>query len=450
MNRFVFLKMRGSKFLFPAALAILQAAFFLLAGKSGNIYIQPDSGEYLFQASNMVERHSFYQGDFNKPYNPYLETRRPPLTGLFIALIKFFINSDLAICFIQSLLSIFNLLLVVKLIRLLQPGFIPDRWHAAAVIFFPTQFIYSNMIMAEIFFQSLLLLSAYQFARHFLLLKKSAFNLAHLFIGLAALVKPVACVLWLPLLLWNAVLFIQKKNSAENLLGILIFSLVVIGWSARNKYVTGIFEFSSVKENYLPNYAALKTIQFDYGRDSARKCIEALYEKAVAENNYRAYRKQLINESAGIIKDHPVVFAGLSVFGTIRFFVDPGRWDVYTFFSEKPEENPEGFWGRWKNGGMKAAWDYVKSFPPAAVLFFSLAVLFNMLMATCFILFLLNPNINAQFRFVLALMVFCIAAGSGVIGSARYRMAVFPILLMALPSGISLLKHLWNSKMKRR
>src|SRR6188768_54307 len=96
-------KLFHSKIFFISALVLLHGVFFMYAFHSGNIYLHNDSDEYLHQAENIKQHHSWYAGEWNQPVSNYLISRRPPLSGFFIMTIKTICTSDYAVCFVQCL-----------------------------------------------------------------------------------------------------------------------------------------------------------------------------------------------------------------------------------------------------------------------------------------------------------------------------------------------------------
>jgi hypothetical protein len=429
-----------SKSFFISVLILIHAVFFIYALRSGNIYLHNDSDEYLHQAENIKLHHSSYAGDWNQPVNNYLISRRPPLSGLFIAGVKSVYNSDFAVCFVQCILSIFNLLIVVSLIR---KYFSRNKYGNIIflLLFFPTQFIYANMIMAEVLFQTMLILSFYLIVKFFDSKKSIHLLCFHIFLTAAVLIKPVLYLFWIPLFVFLLWMLWKKYIRPFHLTYFLIFVTAIFLISFHNYNKTGYFHYSSVNENYIVNYSAYLTIaDKEKGSEAERKISEMLKE-ASSKLNYHDYSIFIRNKSFQIIKDNLPSFIFLQLKGILNFFIDHGRWDIYAFFEKQPEENMKGLNYYYQQNGITGAFNYLKQFPVFLFIYLVLVCLVNIIIAISFIFFLFNKEMYPGIRVIIFLLVAYISIVTGMIGSARFRMAVYPFLLFAFPFGYEKLKQ---------
>jgi dolichyl-phosphate-mannose-protein mannosyltransferase len=430
---------------FILILIALHIAFFIYAFYSGNIYLTNDSKEYLNQATNLHFNHTWYAGDINEPLNDFYYSRRPPLTGVFIMGVKLVCNSDYAVCFAQCLLSILNLLIVLRCIRLFYPEWKNHQSILVLLLFFPTQMIYANMIMAETLFQTMLTVSFYFSLRFFQNKNTLDCFFLNFFLSLAVLVKPVMYLFFIPWFLFLIWLFIKRTIKLHTVLLALLFPLTVLLVSYRNYKLTKVFQYSSVHENHVTNYSVRNSIQFEKGKEFADSIISHVIKKAEAKSDYKEYHEYLMQENYQLLWKYKVAFVLLSVKGVFQFFLDPGRWDLYSFFYEIPVENPDGMYFYFKKNGIKGALDYLSHFPWALFLYMVVCVLINLFILLMFIAFLTDKTISLRVRLVAFLLVFYLAFVTGLMGSARYRMGVYPILLFAFPFGC----HRFEKVMKK-
>ncbi|MEO5570359.1 MAG: glycosyltransferase family 39 protein [Bacteroidia bacterium] len=435
-------KIIHSKFFFISALLVLHALFFMYAVHSGNIYLHNDSDEYLQQAENLKQHYSSYAGDWNQPVSNYLVSRRPPFSGFFIMTVKTIYNSDFAVCFVQCLLSIFNLLLVVKLIRNFFPGWNKYGKLLFLLLFFSTQFIYSNMIMMEVLFQTMLILSFYFIIEYFDTKKSIHFLMFHIFLTAAVLIKPVLYLFWIPLLFFMIWMLWKKIIKPVQLSFILIFVTIIFFISFHNYKKTGYFHYSSVNENYIVNYSVYLTLADKEKGAAAERKISEMMKEAASKSNYHDYSVFVRQESFRIIKDNLSSFIFLQVKGVINFFIDHGRWDMYAFFDKQPKENVKGWKYYYQLEGIKGALNYLNQFPVLLFIYLVLVYFVNALITISFILFLSDKKINPAVRIIIFLFIIYIAIVTGMIGSARFRMAVYPFLLFAFPFGYEKLKNI--------
>ncbi|HKR06739.1 MAG TPA: glycosyltransferase family 39 protein [Bacteroidia bacterium] len=435
-------KIFHSKPFFVSALILIHALFFVYAFRSGNIYLHNDSDEYLHQAENLKQHHSWYAGDWNKPVNNYLVSRRPPLSGFLIMVIKSICHSDFAVCVIQCLLSIINLLIVVSLIRKYAPQWNKYGNIIFLLLFFPTQFIYANMIMAEVFFQTMLLLAFYFIVKYFDSKKSIQLLWFHFFLTAAVLIKPVLYLFWIPLLLFMLWLSGKKLIKPFHLSFALIFISAIFFISFHNYKKTGYFHYSSVNENYIVNYSVYLTVADKAKGVEAESKISDMMTEAKSKVNYHDYSVFIRNESFQIIKEHLSSFIFLQTKGILNFFIDHGRWDIYAFFDKQPEENMKGWKYYYQQEGIKGAFNYLKQFNVFLFIYLVLVYLVNAIITAAFVLFLFNKEINPALRMIIFLLIAYLAIITGMIGSARFRMAVYPFLLFTFPFGFEKLKSL--------
>ena len=107
--------------LFWLSVVLVHVIFFGVFYFNNNIYMA-DSKEYLYQAYNIKNYFSNYCADLAIQINPALYTKRPPLYGLMILMLKTIYNSNYFILFVQNLFSIRS---QARPLREL-----PECWHA--------------------------------------------------------------------------------------------------------------------------------------------------------------------------------------------------------------------------------------------------------------------------------------------------------------------------------
>src|SRR6185436_7575731 len=265
------------------------------------------------------------------------------------------------------------------------------------------------------------------------------------FLTAAVLIKPVLYLFWIPLLIFMVWLLWKKLIRPFHLSFVLIFISTIFFISYHNYKKTGYFHYSSVNENYIVNYSVYLTVaDKEKGKEAESKIAEMLQE-ANAKPNYHDYSVFIREKSFQIIKDHLSSFIFLQAKGIVNFFTDHGRWDMYAFLDKQPEENMKGWKYYYQQEGVKGAFNYLKQFPLFIFIYLLLVYLVNVIITASFVLFLFNKDINPALRIIVFLFVAYIAIVTGMIGSARFRMAVYPFLLFAFPFGYKKLKQLVNS-----
>lgn len=431
----------NNKYVFILALVVVHFLFFLFALQSGHIYLTNDSQEYLNQAVNLRLNHTWYAGNMNAPLDDFFFSRRPPLTGLFILLIKWFYNSDYAVCFVQCVLSIFNMLIVIKCIRIFLPHWKNYYGILCLLLFFPTQMIYANMIMAEIIFQTMIVCAFYFLLKSNTQKKGICFLLTNSCLSLAVLAKPVLYLFWPVWLLYTGFLFLKKSLPIRTACFAFLFPLTILAISYRNYTLTDVFQYSSVQENHVINFSVRNAIQAEKGRAFADSVVFYTIIKAKEKSTYKDYHDYLMQENYRLLREYQASFLQLSLKGCVQFFTDPGRWDLYSFFYEIPPENPDGVMHYFKKQGIKGALHYIGTFPLPLVVYLLLCCVVNIVLLITFLVFLTDKSTPGCIRLISFLLVMYLVFVTGLMGSARYRLAVYPILLFAFALTVDKIKN---------
>ena len=91
----------------------------------------------------------------------------------------------------------------------------------------------------------------------------------------------------------------------------------------------------------------------------------------------------------------PIAYLSLHLKGVFRFFLDHGRWDLYTFFTGiNLDQNAfNTLQNSYDHGGISSATSYLSSFPKAVVTYLLLVFILNLLLLIFFIRFLFNNEI---------------------------------------------------------
>ena len=410
-------------------LAALHLLFFLLAMKYNHIAFSVDSVDYLHQATNLKAHGSWYAGDWDMPHDDTMYSRRPPLYAIFLFLIQFISTNTFFALAIQNIISVFSLILCCFLFWQFT-GIRPvKRWLALLpLLFFPTQFIYANMVMADVLFQFFLILALIFF--HHSIRDAKAFLGFCICIALAILTKPVLYLfsVAVPVI---ALLFYTKKifHLREVLISLLPLA-VVISMSAYNYHVTGYFHYSTVNEKYFSEYGAYLAVG-ERGNAVAQAKIDSVVQVARQQPDLKSYSDMLMRESFKLVKENKARFVWAQLKGMVYFFTDHGRFDLMAFFVNPDYVQERGWKYYYAQNGISGVVDYVKTFNPMMVLYLGLTALFNIFIFYCLIRFLFARNIAIPDRIVFLILIAYIVIFTGVVGCSRYRMAIFPILWMS-------------------
>jgi hypothetical protein len=376
-----------------------------------------DTAEYLSAGRNLLHNGVLYAGDLSsQPLDPALYSRRPPLYPVFLAVAEQLPGGLHAAAFLQLVLTFTVAFLAYRLTRRLLPERF-ERWAVAVpalVLLYPTQVIYSQILMSEILLQFCLTVAAFELTRYLREGKVAALWSANGALALAPLVKPVMVFFWVPNLafLW----WIHRRSGLRRwCVPALLPLLLVVAWSCRNLYWTGSFHFSSMAANQ-----AKVLVQGPEPLDSRGKDLGDDY-------------KRLLSQFLQQITAQPARFVRAQMRGMGSFFLDPGMFDLYEFLNR---ERPFSL------GQIIFSEGQVRRIPadlPASVLTYLTGLtLLNLFVVVGFLLFcFLQPVRLPAAKWFLVLIVVYMAVVVGPIGRSRYRLPVEPFLFIGAACAMS-------------
>jgi hypothetical protein len=395
-----------------------------------------DSVEYTRSATNFLENGTIYSGRMDRRLEPSLFSRRPPLYPLLLAALRPISKDAGLITLAQILLNFLGAYMLWEILRRLLVTRYLRILVVAAYLFYPTQLIYTHLIMAEVLLQ-LTLLSALFFLVRFQQSKNwSDLSLFNLMLALSALTKPLMVYFWLPSLVYQAWLLWRLKKSRLIFLALIPLLFVTV-WSYRNYLHTSYFHFSSIKTSNMLHVNIRGLVRRSEGKERARIVARELEKEAdnagsFAEANRaveRAFFETMLKNWKSLI---PVYLRG-----SLFFFLDPGRYDLYEFLNLPHDVRSFQF----LRGGIRDAIQKLGGVPPYVPPYFVLVGSINLVLLVGFIYTAFSRRYPSEIRFfVLTLMayVLLIVAQTGL---SRFRLSLMPFLFLSLPP---LLEALFN------
>ncbi|MDX2245457.1 MAG: hypothetical protein SF052_01670 [Bacteroidia bacterium] len=429
------MRMKRKYGLFWAGVFSVHLFFFIWQVLTPDLHLV-DSEEYITEAHNILTSGSFYCGDLTEPIRYDDFTKRPPVYPLLLAGVFGAGGGEWGMILLQNLLSLFNFFLLIRLglaTGLAEKHF---HWMLPFIFLYPAQFIYANMIMAEIFFQTILLAMVFSAIRG--IGEKSWFWLGiyTLLFMAGALTKPVLYLFIFPHTLVILVL-IFKWRSHWGWIWILIPLLVWMGYMKANERRTGYFHFSSIQNLSLLQYTTYNLLIHTYGADSALTLADNILYRSLAQPDYASGQKLLEKECTAVIREHKWPFIQFHLKGMVNFFIDPGRFDLYSFAGIIPEGNNQGFLAAFSQDGYRGVVVYLKKQPLGIVLLLILVAFANLIKFAGILVFAFRRKIPVENRLVIVGLVFYIAGLTGSSGASRFAVPVFPLLLLTVPGIIS-------------
>lgn len=390
----------------------------------------PDSHEYLQAASNLYQEGTLYAGDLSEPLREEAFTRRPPLYPLFLGF-ALFAGSIVPVLLLQMALSMLSIVLIYSMfINNAKIAWLP----LLLLLMTPAQFIYTNLVMAEIPFQFILVLMLWCIYRY----SESPspgkyiwlFNLL-LTLGMAA--KPVLFPFAIAWVVISVVAFIRQRKAVF-LLALLLPFAWISAYTMRNYSKTESMQYSSIQTTNMLNYNLRYFIMASEGKQAADKKVDDIYKLCEEESSFKLQNKCLQEGARGVILEHPLKYAWFHIKGSLRFFLDPGRYDLVKFFKVQKGDAP-GFLYHLNEHGLKGIPGFLKLQGPMIVGMLALIFLFKVIKIIGLLLYLFKGTHPALVRWLLAGLVLYLALITGPLGASRFILPVELLIIGAAAQG---------------
>ncbi|MCA1746417.1 MAG: hypothetical protein LC655_01875, partial [Bacteroidales bacterium] len=340
-----------------------------------------------------------------------------------LALTRFFTTSMVPVIILQMLLSLGSVLLMLKLF---SPGKQGGWILLPLLVLYPAQFIYSNMVMTEILFQFVLMLAAFRLYRYIQTERIGLLWLYQLLLIVAILIKPVMYLFIVPNIILFIVLYFKSRQRLVLISSFVpVIFLIILG--GVNQQRTGYYHISSIQQINLVDYNLYYFLMDRDGEDSARAAKEQIYATCDAQKDFKERSECLTDSVTAVIRADLKGYALFHLKEMARFFVDPGRFDLYNFFGIE-KESGKGFLHHLNEGGFRSAWRYFLSQPVLVVIVLLLIALVNLLRLFGFLAFLFNKSFKPEYRLFLFFLVAFLAFATGPLGASRFMLPVVLLL----------------------
>jgi len=393
-----------------------------------------DSEEYWNAANSFSANGSFYCFDLEKPIDYRGFTKRPPLYPFFL----WIISTKWLVLLLQNGLSFFNIFLASSIFALPALNFISTRRFVllcCIVLFSFSQFIYTNLVMADLFLQTLTVLGVYLLIKSWQKLNIKILGALVGIVTLAILTKPVA-TFWIyafPLvIIWIS---IKQKNRIWHSIAFALVAITPIivyqGVRLNNEQTTGLKHFSSIRDINLLHYNTRYLLINKYGNaEKADTLLAPLMvltpDKGSFVENTLAIRKAC----KGLLLDNKWRYLKIHFAGAFRMIIDPGRFDVYHFLKIDRDDKSGLMENSMKsNDGLVS---YAKQQPIALLLALLLVFCFNLIKLFFFVKFTFNKQINLATRIIVLAAVLYFVGITGPIGASRFLLPVLPFFMFAI------------------
>lgn len=395
-----------------------------------------DSGEYIHLAKNLVDYGVIYSGDYTAaPKDLSLYSRRTPGYPIFLILTKILFNSDFLPLLLQCLLSIFNIFLGYKIAKQILLENSNMHLFLLFFLFFPSQYIYATLYMSEILFQTSLLGCIYYLLKFETSGQFKYFYIYQILLAIAYLIKPVALFLWLGYILYG-IIFHNNRGMAARQLAMTLFHILIIGgFFIKNYRQTGIAEYSGIGRKLLINYNMPALISSYENEETSRNRLDSLQ----LSMSHQSYASQCANIDLFIrneVTNHPLHFIALQSYGSVKFFLETGRWDLELWRrGHQHLDDIPSLKKQFTTKGFSGILEELKKWNSIYLIYYVFVIITSITLFILFIKNLFRTSILRRHQFLLVATIIYFALLTGPSASARFRLPIFPILVILSMAG---------------
>ena len=407
---------KSSKFWFWSIVVLIHVSFFSIAVQKKN-FTTKDSLEYLWQSQNIKSSGSWYAGDLTQEINPALYNQRPPAYGAFLSLLNVDIalNNIYLLLFIQLGISLLTIFISVQFVKLFLGEEWNRLWLLIPLVFFPSQFVYCNMVMSETLLQLFVLLSIYFIARLIKFSQMKDLWWSQWSVAIAMAIKPIMWLFPFVAMVSFLIHFFNKKVKLIALITFIIPFTTIALFMGYSHAKTGIWEFSSIQRKLMINYNSYAILKDVFNEEEAVKTISE-FQNSVDSLPYVEKCQRIDEFNREVLFNHPMSAIKAELSGMFRFFVGHPRWDLEAFsYGSLNEVN-----------SYQLNFEF-KSLTYSVYLFSCALVGFILLIA--FLKFIFSRHISYSLRGCIASIVIYFAIVTGPSASTRFRLPVFPVLM---------------------
>lgn len=289
-----------------------------------------DSKEYFHLSKNLIHDNIHYSGSLSEEKDYRLYSKRTLGQPVYLALQ--FWSKSLIYCS-QGLLLVLMFFLGLSMVRRLSDSKVVFSIFSIAFLFQTSALLSVGLLLSD-----LLLCAVVNLAYWVYTSKKSPSN-AMTFGGLWALALLIKPVILPSLALIPLVLYLCKKETNKWAYGVILPICIWAMVAFLSYQNTSQFEYSSISTINISQYNAKLTVSKSYGYDSAQVFSENLMDNIPAnKNEYNDYKASSISLSKQVILENICSYASIHAIGMVKMILDPGRFELFTFFNVPTSE----------------------------------------------------------------------------------------------------------------
>jgi hypothetical protein len=204
--------------------------------------------------------------------------------------------------------------------------------------------------------------------------------------------------------------------------------------------MTGCFQYSSNKQVSYLDYGATYLLITVRGEEEGWKKWEEAHNYLDTISNYSFMTDEAERIASEIIMDNKLAYIKFHIKGMLNYFFDPGRYDLNYLLSIK-EKNQTGLMYAFAKGGYGEILAFLSRQPGYIIVYLAIVLLMNLVLILSFLLFFFNKKVFLEIKIFIGFMIFYMSFVSGILGTMRYKIHVYFLLLFTLPFAYEVIKN---------
>jgi hypothetical protein len=208
----------------------------------------------------------------------------------------------------------------------------------------------------------------------------------------------------------------------------------ITAYSIYNKQRTGSIQYSSIQTANLVNYNLRYFVMSEAGADKAADTVDRLYEKCGSAPLYAEKNSCLTRGARELMTQEPIRYALFHLKGCLRYFLDPGRFDLVTFFGLSPPDSP-GILKALHEDGLRGMMKVLKIQGWGWIVLLGLIGMVKLIKLAGLCIFLFRGRSELPFKIFLGLLIGYLALVTGPLGASRFMLPVELLVIGAALKG---------------
>ena len=394
-----------------------------------------DGEEYYAAANNLLENSRLYAGEFDRKIDYRLYSKRTLGYPLYLL----FQNISTTVALFSSIgLVVLNFFLGIHILSTFRTQ---KRGYSLFILLFTLHIpilLHASFPLSDLLLCTVISTSVAVFYDATGSTCSKLIALGFLW-GLGLLLKPVL----LPTVLFSPIVFLYfKLRKGRGSIALLLPLFIYLAGSGVNYTNTNQYEYSSISTINLGQYNAKLTIAKAYGYDSAQEYVSRS-EFAIPRTSkeYENYTSKVNTLAKGTILENLTSYITVHTAGSIKMLLDPGRFELYTFFKEPTSD------------GSLTEMIYAQKWVDIKAIVIRRPVLFVLIIGLFLlaIVKLIGAAFSvAQFKklsFILIITAYFVII-AGPVGAARFMLPVSVIYLILVCQGLGSILHFLQKSTK--